>query len=330
MNALRKNSVVHTRHSKKPQQHHSKIILLSAAGVAAIALIVIAIRFFSRPPVLATVNGETIYATNVDSEVARLKKATPELFTKEYGNRSTDKLRKGILDSLINEKLLAQEARKRNLTVGKTTLKESTAAIRSKFASQEEYQQFLSKSGITEKQLSDALQNNLLVAELAKNLVSEKDITDTEARAYFEAHKSKYATTASKHAAQILFAPTDMATATSVHQQIASGADFATLAKKYSKDTGSASRGGDLGWFAAAYPPAFQSALDALQPGEVSAPVTTDYGIHLIKLLEVREGSARYEDAKAQVIADLLGEKRSAAVDALLKELRAGAKIEMR
>jgi len=44
----------------------------------------------------------------------------------------------------------------------------------------------------------------------------------------------------------------------------------------------------------------------------------------------VREGSARYEDAKAQVIADLLGEKRSAAVDALLKELRAAAKIEMR
>ena len=174
------------------------------------------------------------------------------------------------------------------------------------------------------------MKNNLLVAELAKNLVSEKDITDTEARAYFEAHKAKYATTPSKHVAQILFAPTDMATAISVRQQIVSGADFATLAKKYSKDTGSAARGGDLGWSASAYPPAFQSALDALKPGEVSQPVTTDYGIHLIKLLEVREGSARYEDAKAQVIADLLGEKRAAAVDALLKELRAEAKIEMR
>ncbi|MCL2332271.1 MAG: hypothetical protein FWC54_02140 [Actinomycetia bacterium] len=42
---------------------------------------------------LATVNGETIYATNIDSEVARLKKATPELFTKEYGNRSTELLK---------------------------------------------------------------------------------------------------------------------------------------------------------------------------------------------------------------------------------------------
>ena len=329
MSPSRKPTARRTRHPKSPP-HRSKIILLDVALLAALALIIIAIRYFTRTPALATVNGESISAASVDSEVARLKNATPELFTKDYGNKSTDQLRKSILDSLINEKLLAQEARKRGLKLNSTTLKESTEAIRSKFASQEEYQQFLTKSGITEAELNNALKNNLLVAELAKNLVSEKDITDSEARAYFEAHRAKYATTPSKHVAQILFASGDMATATSVRDQIASGADFASLAKKYSKDTGSASRGGDLGWSAASYPPAFQSALDSLQPGEVSAPVITDYGIHLIKLLEVRDGSARYEDARGQVIADLLGEKKAAAVDALLKELRATAKIEVR
>ena len=328
MSPSSKHPTRHTRRSERPQ-HRRKFILLAAALIAIFATLTIAIRYFSHAPVLAKVNGEAISAVNVDSEVARLKKATPELFTKEYGNRSTDKLKKSILDALINEKLLTQEARKRNLKVNKTTLKESKDALRSKFATEEEYQQFLSKSGITESQLTDALKNNLLVAELAKNLISEKDITDKQARAYFEAHKAKYTTAPSKHVAQILFTPGDMTTATSVRDQISSGADFATLAKKYSKDTLSASHGGDLGWSASAYPPAFQSALDLLKVGEVSGPVTTDYGIHLIKLLELREGSASYEDAKAQVRADLLAEKRAAAVDALLKELRKSAKIEM-
>ena len=329
MSLSRKNPAQCTRHPKKPQ-HHSKIILLAVALLVAVALHITAIRYFSHHPVFATVNGETIYATNVDSEIARLKKVAPKLFTKKYGNLSTTQLRKSLLDSLINEKLLTQEARRRNLKVNSTTLHESKTAIRSKFASQEEYQRFLSKSGITADQLSEALTSNLLVAELANNLVSEKDITDTEARTYFEAHKAKYATITSKRAAQILFAPGDMKTATSVRREIASGADFATLAKKYSKDTGSAVRSGDLGWSTSVYPPAFQAALDALNVGEVSQPVTTEYGIHLIKLLEVREGSARFEEARGQVIADLLGEKRAAALDALLMKLRADAKIEQR
>ena len=210
MSPSSKNPAQHTRHAKSPQQHRSKIILLAVTLVDVIALLITAtLHFFSEPP-LATVNGETIYASNVDSEVARLKKATPELFTKKYGNRSTDKLRKSILDALINEKLLTQEARCRNLKVNSTTLTESTNAIRSKFASEEEYQQFLTKSGITEDQLSEALKNNLLVAELAKALASEKDISDGEVRAYFEANKAKYTTAPSKHAAQILFASGDI------------------------------------------------------------------------------------------------------------------------
>jgi len=92
MSPSRKNSAQYLCHSKK-HQHRGRIILISVAFLAAASLLIAAIRYFSRPPVLATVNGETIYATNIDSEVARLKKATPELFTKEYGNRSTELLK---------------------------------------------------------------------------------------------------------------------------------------------------------------------------------------------------------------------------------------------
>ena len=174
MNLQRKHFAKHTRHSKKPQ-HRSKIILLAVALLVIVALLITATRYFKGEPSLVTVNGESISATNVDSEIARLKKATPELFTKEYGDKSSSQVKQGILDSLINEKLLAQEAYRRGLRVNSIALTQTKSAIRSKFATEEQYQQFLSKSGITADQLSEALTNNLLVRKGQRALKRPED-----------------------------------------------------------------------------------------------------------------------------------------------------------
>lgn len=73
-------------------------------------------------------------------------------------------------------------------------------------------------------------------------------------------------------------------------ERINAGEDFAVLAKELSDDTGSAQQGGDLGFAATGvYEPAFEEALYALEKGQVSAPVRTDYGWHVIKLLDVQE-----------------------------------------
>ncbi len=78
-----------------------------------------------------------------------------------------------------------------------------------------------------------------------------------------------------------------LALAEELRQRIADGEDFAQLAREYSDDTGSAENGGDLGWFGrGAMVPAFEEAAFALAPGEVSQPVKSDFGYHIIEVLE--------------------------------------------
>ncbi|MFQ6572986.1 SurA N-terminal domain-containing protein [Pseudomonas sp. UM16] len=99
-----------------------------------------------------------------------------------------------------------------------------------------------------------------------------------------------------RHAAHILIEVNDKvneaqakAKIEEIQQRLAKGEDFATLAKEFSQDPGSANNGGDLGYAGqGVYDPAFEEALYALNKDQVSAPVRTEYGFHLIKLLDVQ------------------------------------------
>src|SRR5690606_5126033 len=79
-----------------------------------------------------------------------------------------------------------------------------------------------------------------------------------------------------------------LALAEELRQRLLDGEDFAELAAEYSDDPGSATTGGDLGWFGhGAMVAPFEEAAFSLEPGEISEPVQTDFGYHLIEVLEV-------------------------------------------
>lgn len=94
-----------------------------------------------------------------------------------------------------------------------------------------------------------------------------------------------------------------VALATSINEKLAAGADFAALAKEFSDDPGSANIGGNLGLTKGdSFPTAFEQALAALQVAEVSAPVETEAGIHVIKLISERKPSVpSFDDAKSEI-----------------------------
>ncbi len=94
----------------------------------------------------------------------------------------------------------------------------------------------------------------------------------------------------------------DQATANDVRQQLVNGADFATLAAKYSTDTGSKDKGGDLGWFGKGVMVAeFEQAAFNLKVGEISQPVKSQFGYHIIQVLaheEVPMDASTYSQAQ--------------------------------
>jgi len=111
---------------------------------------------------------------------------------------------------------------------------------------------------------------------------------------------------------------------------VTGGADFATLARQYSED-GSAANGGDLGWmYEHDTVPEFERAMDALKPGEISQPVKTPFGWHLIQVLERRTADPSPERKRMQVRQILRARKADEAYQEWLRQLRDQTYVEVR
>lgn len=180
-------------------------------------------------------------------------------------------------------------------------------------------------TGKTPRHIELSLENerrSLLAAEqiekIMKGAASEDDI-----RAQYDADYSDGFGGKEYNASHILLETKE--DADSVKSQLDSGADFATLAREYSTGPSGPS-GGSLGWFGTgAMVPEFEQAVVSLEEGEVSAPVQTQFGWHVIILNESRQSSApKYDEVRAE-IADKL---RKDAVEATVERLTQAAEIE--
>ncbi|WP_088042458.1 peptidylprolyl isomerase [Bacillus sp. EAC] len=114
----------------------------------------------------------------------------------------------------------------------------------------------------------------------------------------------------------------DEATAIKVKKELDAGGDFAALAKKYSTDPGSKEKGGDLGYFGeGAMVPEFEAAAYKLKVGEISEPVKSQFGYHIIKVVDKK--AVNEKDARAKIAASKLSQENfSAFSDELLKKAK--------
>jgi peptidyl-prolyl cis-trans isomerase D len=136
-----------------------------------------------------------------------------------------------------------------------------------------------------------------IVADQAK-VADTIQVTDAQVQDYYNAHKDEYRTPERVRARHILLStankpkdevPKIQAQAEALLKQIKSGGDFAELAKKNSQDPGSAQKGGDLGWVSRGQMVKnFEDAVFKLKPNEISGVVPTEYGFHIIQVLETQ------------------------------------------
>jgi peptidyl-prolyl cis-trans isomerase D len=154
----------------------------------------------------------------------------------------------------------------------------------------------------------------LQYAELRLDAIAAQiTVAPADLQAYYDKNKAHFSEDDKRHAHHILIpiaAPKDaaadaaaLATATQVLAELKAGKDFGELARKYSADPGSASQGGDLGWGdRSTYVAPFSEALFKLEPGQISDPVKTQFGYHIIRLDEIRAAHVRsLEDSHAEI-----------------------------
>ncbi|MGF1723440.1 peptidylprolyl isomerase [Photobacterium nomapromontoriensis] len=142
------------------------------------------------------------------------------------------------------------------------------------------------------------------------NLKTTLNVTDADAKAYYDENQAKFGTAEQRQVSHILVQGKDSdakAKAEALLVELNNGADFAELAKTSSDDTFSAKNGGKLDWFErGVMDPAFEDAAFALNKGEVSGVVESDFGYHIIKLDDVKEPTVKpFADVHDEIVTEL-------------------------
>lgn len=286
--------------------------------------------------VAATVNGEPIYWSQVDAEMKR----TAASFGVDPSSPEFDKqrkdLEKAVVDQLVVGRIVVQEARKRNLTVPDKDIDEQIETIRKRFPSPAEFDTAMQRNGFTPATLRDAIRISLTQRRLAE-AVAPVTVADDEIRKQFDANRGQYDKPEQRRLSHILLAVREkgmesvaQAKAKIVQARLADGAKFEDLAKQYSDDPGSAQRGGDLGFVGrGSLVKEFEEVAWSMKPGDTSGLVRTQYGMHIIRLHEIRAAEkGDFDKAKEQIREQIAGERRGKVFEAWVEQQRKTAKVE--
>jgi foldase protein PrsA len=145
------------------------------------------------------------------------------------------------------------------------------------------YEKTLKQQGLTDEQAREEVRIQLIQEGLYNKVTGDVKVTKDEIRAYYDSHKTQYQQPESREVRHILVEKKPLAD--QIYAQLKSGASFAALAKKYSKDPGSAANGGKLTVSKGQTVPQFDKKTFELKKGELSQPVKTQYGYHIIQAL---------------------------------------------
>ena len=214
-----------------------------------------------------------------------------------------NRLRGQLLDEMINEQVLILKAKKDSIVIENSRVEELLVAKLSEMegeAGSDNLPKMLERIGFTERQLKTHLRKSiydqLLMEQMQHILASRVNITHRDVEAFRQAHVDTLPRTIFVSLIYLTVKPDSTALAAvlqkieTVQVRLQAGDDFAELARTYSDDPGSREEGGFLDCFGTGMlVPEFERAAFALKPGEISAPVRTQFGYHLIQLHEKRE-----------------------------------------
>lgn len=201
------------------------------------------------------------------------------------GSAEYEQLKGQAVTFLIQRAEFQQEADNMGIKVTSDQVDKRIQQLKKQFygGSDARYKKALTQQGLTEDQAKDEVRAQIISEELFKKVTADVKVSPAAVKAYYTSHKSQYGQPETRQVRHILVQK--KALADSIYAQLKSGANFATLAKKYSKDPGSASNGGKLTISKGQTVPQFDKVAFELKKGELSQPVKTQYGYHVIQAL---------------------------------------------
>ncbi len=293
---------------------------------------------------VAVVNGVAVTRGEFDRAMGAYMRNFAQMTGGMHGQvqQPNDQMKSDVLDQLVDRELLYQESRKHPVEGADAKVEEELKAIVARFPDQATFEKALEGDGLTQAALRDLIGRQVSVREYVETkIMPDVKVADADVEAFYKENEAKFATPEQVQCSHILIRsgadakPEEKEAAKKKAQDLqvrcVKGEDFGALAKEFSEDPGSASRGGDLGFFTREQMVApFSEAAFKLKEGEVSGVVETQFGYHVIKLSDRKDASTRsLDEVRDQLREYLKSQAVNQAVQAKVNELKAVAKIDV-
>ncbi|APF23555.1 peptidylprolyl isomerase [Clostridium butyricum] len=331
--------------------------LIAAVSIFTLSISVMGCKMIEKTPeaiqktVYATVGDEKITKADMDEEM----KATIDQLKQQYGDdyANNEKIKDQLkqmkvqyLNAMVNEKLMLKNAESVGVTPTDDELNEyadkQIEQLKQAYPDDAQLQQVLEANGFTEDSYKDYAKKQYKLQKVQEAITADVEVTDDDAKAYYDENKdSQYTVGAGANAAHILIAEkgsdgnidfdASLAKANEVKAKLDAGADFAQLASEYGTD-GTKDKGGDLGFVAynqANYDQDFLAGFKQLSEGQISDPIKSQFGYHIIKATGIKdEVVTPFDDVKEQIKSQLLQQQQSKAFNDKISEWKDAAKVK--
>ena len=267
---------------------------------------------------VAKVDGQTITQAQFDNllEQARRSYKTQKRPFPKAGTQEYQTLKNQAVQYLVQRVEFQQEADKLGVTVSDKEVADRLTKIKKQYfgGSDSRYKKQLAEQGLTDAQVKDDVKAQLIQEKIFKKVTSNVKVTDAELQKYYDEHQSQYGTPEQRDVAHILVKSKSLAD--KLYTQIKGGANFSKLAKQYSQDPGSKNAGGKLTISKGQTVGPFDQTAFLLSTGQVSRPIHTSFGYHIIKALGPIKAAktTSFAKVKASIKQQLLQQKRNDAM----------------
>jgi foldase protein PrsA len=276
------------------------------------------------PGAVALVGDKAIEKANLDrllnqtkTNYEAQKQDFPEVGTPEY-----ESLKSTLLNGLVQQSQWEQAGAAMGISVSGKEIDTRLDALKQQYfkGDEEKFTAELDKQGLTVEQLREQLRARLLSDKIYSAVIKKVKVTDPEIKAYYDNHKAQYLQPESREVRHILVKQKSLAD--EIYAKLKNGADFATLARKYTQDTASKADGGKFTSYKGKTVAPFDKFVFSAKTGDLSKPIKTEFGWHVIEVLSDIKPPATQPlaEAKDAISATLLQQQQNQALKTWVKD----------
>lgn len=320
-----------------------KILGMLMAGIMVLGMV--ACNGAKQELYVAKVNGKEIAYSDYEKNYMIFKKQIEanvgaDIWTQDAGSGKTygEVFKEQILEKLIEDAMLSQEAEKAGLKVDEKEIADQLENFKKQIETNQEYKDYLEQNGISDDFIKKQMEIDNLLTKFRVDYDKKNEVSEEDIKKYYQENQAEFKIDEVR-ASHILLKTVDdnrlplddaakeavRTKAQEVLAKVKSGEDFARLAKEYSEDPGSAENGGDLNFFGRGQMvKPFEDAAFSMGVGQVSELVESNFGYHIIKVTDKKNETSGFEEVQDRIKSTLLDE----AYQKYVEELKVNAKIE--